>query len=221
MGSFSVLETCCFLLGNKVILWDQVVSDCLFDLYQLYLFELESKKWSLGFAIFWHQHFLRELFPSSIRLGVVDLFPILSCDSMHCSWLRIIFLIYSRDLANIIFFNQPLDLISTDLLWAWFKWYAASQAASAEPYQSLLQGRSWGSYLMWSWYMVYWSMKSSQVTKSELHWWDKFEMHHVRLIMRSFSCIFFFRAHIRSFIFEQENIDMHYIWMDFYVMELI
>jgi hypothetical protein len=65
MGSFTVLETRCFLLRNKVILWDQVVSDCLFDLYQLYLFELKNKKWSLGFTIFWHQHFLRELFPQA------------------------------------------------------------------------------------------------------------------------------------------------------------
>lgn len=39
MGSVSVLETSCFLLGNKVILWDHVVLECLFDLYQLYLFD--------------------------------------------------------------------------------------------------------------------------------------------------------------------------------------
>jgi hypothetical protein len=88
MGSVSVLETC-FLLGNKVILWDHLVSDFLFVLYQLYLFELENKKWSLGFAIFCISLFLGELFPSNIRLGVVDIFPILGCDSMHCSWLRI------------------------------------------------------------------------------------------------------------------------------------
>jgi hypothetical protein len=89
MGSVSVLETCCFLLVNKVILWDHLVSDFLFVLYQLYLFELENKKWSLGFAIFCISLFLGELFPSNIRLGVVDIFPILGCDSMHCSWLRI------------------------------------------------------------------------------------------------------------------------------------
>lgn len=175
---------------------------------------LENKKWSLGFAIFWRQCFLRIIIPLKHKVRSGWSFPHFELRFNALLLVEdfpIMFLIYNRDLANIICFNQPLDLISTTLLWAWFKWYAAY----VEPYRSLLQGRSWGSYLMWSWNMVYWSMKSSQVTKSELHCWDKFEMHHIWLIMGSFSCIFFFSGLVLDLSYLNKRIFICSHRMDF------